>query len=184
MAFSPWIHAPAPRRPRESRQRRQPHARVPAFAALDSTGTGAAAKMQSNDVECIRILAQELGNGASDEGIADTMEAVLAQAVLAGNLLVNRVGGNMARNGCMELRVEAGDISSTRQLLHTRVHNRQRSAIVQWCQLAQLFEAMVSLLGDGFGLFVVSPVDDPMASNGHVLGGADLMKLVVINERF
>jgi len=51
-----------------------------------------------------------VGHGARDEGVREAVEAVLAQVVVRGDLLVDGVRVVRRRDGQVEAGVEAGDL--------------------------------------------------------------------------
>ena len=130
--------------------------------------------MQGNDVEGPRIPLQELRDGSRDEGVAYAVESILAQAVLARDVLVDGVRGDVRRDGGVELGVEAGDVDSAGQLLETGIDNIQGCAVMQRGQVAQGLEVVICVLGDDLGGLVVPAVDDAVAGNGDVIGGGNL----------
>jgi hypothetical protein len=67
--------------------------------------------VQRDEVDLVRLLTKELGRRAGDEGVADAVEAVLAQPVVSGDVLVDGVGADVLGDGGMELAVEAGDVA-------------------------------------------------------------------------
>lgn len=54
---SPGINTPTPRRSRQTRQRRQPHTRIPTLAPLHRARTRTTAQMQSDNIRFIYPLA-------------------------------------------------------------------------------------------------------------------------------
>lgn len=167
---------------RETSQRRQAHARIPALAIADGAGAGATAEMEGDDVEVVAVLLQKVTDGAGDEGVADAVEAVLAQAVALGDFWVDGIGVDVRGDGGVELRVEAGDVDGIGQLLDAGVDNGQSRAIVKGGEIAELLNVVVGVGGNELGAIVVTTVNDAMRRNSDVALGLDLAQVVIVNQ--
>ncbi len=178
----PRINAPAPRRTGQARERRQSHAGVPALAASDGARARTRAEVQRDDVDVVARLAQELGCRTRDEGVADAVEAVLAQTVVAGDLLVDGVGADVLGDGGMELTVEAGHIARRGQRLDAQLDDAQAVGVVERGQVVEIFEVMVGAIGYQLRLGVVAAVDDAVADDADVVFVLDVGHLVVPDE--
>lgn len=139
--------------------------------------------MQGDDVELARRLAEELGDRVGDELVADAVEAVLAELVLARHVRVNGVGADVLGQRGVELRVKAGHVDGLGQLLDARLDDLEGGRIVQRRQVRQRLEAVVRVLGDELRLGEAAAVDDAVAGDGDVFGPADLPELPVLDQR-
>lgn len=86
--------------------------------------------MQSDDVELVLGLVQGLGDGTGDEGVGQAVETVLAQLVVLGDFLVDRIGADVLGDGAVEGRVEEGNVGRGGQVFMDRLYNRQGTCIV------------------------------------------------------
>ena len=139
--------------------------------------------MESNDVDVFDLLPQKLGGGAGDEGIADTVEAVLPQVVAPRDVLVDGVRPDVLGDGVVELAVEAGDVEGRLgQIAHAAVDDDEGCRVVQRRQVIELLEVVVGLVRDQFWADKVAAVDDAVADVGDILLAADLGHAVVVDQ--
>lgn len=110
------------------------------------------------------------------------MEAVLAQAVAARDVLVDRVGADVLGDGGVELAVEAGDVAGAWQRLHTELRDAEAVCVVKRGQVVEGLEVVVRAVGYGLRLGVIPAVDDAMAHDAHVVLASDLGQVAVCNE--
>lgn len=93
----PWINTATSGSTRKARQRRQPHTRIPALAALNGARTGTATQVQSDHVQAAGVPLKIVGDRSGNEGITDTVEPVLAQAVALCDFEIDGICVNMRR---------------------------------------------------------------------------------------
>jgi hypothetical protein len=136
---------------------------------LDGAGTSTAPQMQRDDVELLQILPEELCHRPGDEGVAEPVEAVLAQLVLPCHLRIDGIREDVLWHGGMELRVKARDVVRLGQLLEARLDNLQCGRIVQGRQVRKCLDMMVRFRIDQLGRCVVAAMHDTVARNGNVL---------------
>ena len=150
----------------------------------DGARAGAAAEVQGNDVKLAAVLSEESCDGAGDEFVADAVKAILAQAVTAGNFLVDGVGGDVRGDGVVELGVEAGDVVGAGEAVDAGVDDAEGGAVVQGREVAEGLEVVVGVGGDELGVVVVAAVDDAVGDDADVVGARDLGELGVVDQRF
>lgn len=121
------------------------------MAVDDGAGGGAAAEMEGDDAGLGGGFFEVGGDGAGDKGIAEAVEAVLAQHVLLGNGLVDGIGADVLGHGGMELGVEAGQVDGARQLLEAETDDLEGLCVVQGGQIVELLERRISAVGDDLG---------------------------------
>jgi hypothetical protein len=103
--------------------------------------------VQRDDVEVVGLLAQELGRRARDEGVADAVEAVLAQAVGARDLLVDGVCADVLGDGGVELAVEAAHVARLGEVLDAQPHDPQAVGVVERRQVVEALQFIVGAAG-------------------------------------
>lgn len=86
--------------------------------------------MKSDDVEVFHRLVERFGDGASNEGVREAVEAVFAQSIALGNLLVDGVGFDVSGNRGVEGGVEESNVSCLWELVVDGSHNSQGTCIV------------------------------------------------------
>lgn len=131
MICLPGIYTAAASRTGKTGQRGQSHTRVPALASLDGTDTCATAEVQSDNIEIVGIPVKKIRNRACDEGIADTVEAILAEAVALCNLAVNGICVDVGWDSGMELRVKTGNVDCAREKPDACIDNAESDAIMK-----------------------------------------------------
>lgn len=110
------------------------------------------------------------------------MKAVFSQAISARNVLIDGVRRNVLGNRLVELRVEAGNVRTVGKLLEARLHNLERTPVVQWREVAKLLNCLVRILVDDLNVFVISSMHDPVAYKGEVVFAAHFVELVVVHQ--
>ena len=139
--------------------------------------------MERNDIGVFDPLAQEIGRGARDEGIADAVEPVLAQVVAARNVLVDGVRADVLGDGVVELRIETGNVERRLgQVAHAAVDNDQAGRVVQRGQVVELLQVVVGLVRDQLGPDKVAAVHDAVTHVGDVFFGGDLGHAGVVDQ--
>lgn len=86
--------------------------------------------MQRDQAGLCRRLPQILGHGAQDERVADPVEAILAQPVRLGDLLVDGVCFDMCGERLVERGVEVGDASDAWEFFLAEADDLQCGEIV------------------------------------------------------
>lgn len=74
--------------------------------------------MHRDQVGLFHRLADELGDGAENERVADPMEAIFPQPVGRRDLLVDRIRPNVVGQGLVEGRIEVCDAPDVGEFLH------------------------------------------------------------------
>lgn len=178
----PGIDAAAPCRAGKAGEWGEAHARVPALAAFDGARAGAGAEVQGDEVDLVAGLAEELGGRARDEGVADAVEAVLAETVALCDFGVNGIGADMVGEGRVELAVEAGDIVGGREVVEAGADDGQAVGVVQRGEVVEVFNVVLGLGRDELGFRKVSAVDDAVADDPDIVLALDLGQVGVVDE--
>lgn len=86
--------------------------------------------MQGDDVEFFDRFLQSFGYAARDEGVGETVEAVFAESVMLGYLLVDGVGPDVCGNRGVESAVEEGDVCGLWELIVDGTDDSQSTCVV------------------------------------------------------
>src|SRR5262245_16659383 len=103
--------------------------------------------------------------------MAQSMEAVTADAPFACPLLRKRIGSSSLRQGCMKSSVERCDLWNLWQNLLDRVNALQAGWVVKRSQLFQSFDRLLDLRCDKHrGGVALSAMDNAMSDRSQVFG--------------
>lgn len=125
------IQTPTPRRPRQSCQRRQSHARIPTLPILHHARARSTPQMQRNNIRLFFLLPQKLRYTPRNKRIGNPMESIFSQPILLRNLLINRIRTDMFWNRSVELRIKDGDVARRWQMGNAVLDNGQCGRVVQ-----------------------------------------------------
>jgi hypothetical protein len=138
--------------------------------------------VQRDEVDVVAGLAEELGGGARDEGVADAVEAVLAQAVALCDVRVDGVGADVRGEGRVELAVEAGDVVGGGEVAKAGLDDGEAVGVVQRGEVVEIFNVVLGLGRDELGFREVPAVDDAVAYDADVVLAVDLGQVGVFDE--
>lgn len=158
------------------------HARVPALAVFDRARAGAGAEVQGDKIDFVAGLGEEVGGGPGDEGVADAVETVLAQAVALCDFGVDGVGADVIGEGRVELAVEAGDVVGSGEVVEAGADDGEAVGVVQRGEVIEIFNVVLGLGRDELWFRKVPAVDDAVAYDADVVLALDLGQVGVVDE--